>query len=113
MARPSFKATQDQRKLVHSLSAIGLPQEQIAITVGIRSAKTLRKHFGKDIAKGTAEAIATIAGVALKMAKSGKYPRMTRFWLSTVGGGMELPSEGSELGDSGRNQGEEITDGED
>ena len=87
MARPSFKATKDQRKLVHSLSAIGVPQEDIAVVIGIRSPKTLRKHFGKDIARGTAEATATITAAAYAMACSGKFPAMTRFWLSTVGRG--------------------------
>ena len=85
MSRPSFKPTKDQRKLVHSLAAIGIPQERIAIALGIRSPKTLRKHFAKDIAKGSAEALATITAAAYEMAVSGKYPGMTRFWLSTVG----------------------------
>ncbi len=103
MARPSFKATKDQRKLVHSLSAIGVPQEDIAVVIGIRSPKTLRKHFGKDIARGTAEATATISATAYAMASSGKYPWMTRFWLSTVGGG-ETPLETAASPDRGRDE---------
>ena len=45
MPRPSFKATAEQRKLVKSLAAVGLRQEQICAMVGLRSPKTLRKHF--------------------------------------------------------------------
>jgi hypothetical protein len=90
MSRPNFKPTKDQRKLVRYLAAIGLRHERIASVVGIRSPKTLRKHFRKDIAEGTAEATATITAAACEMAVSGKYPVMTRFWLSTVGRGPAM-----------------------
>jgi hypothetical protein len=82
--RPSFKAHREQRKLVKSLAALGLPQEQIATTIGIRSPKTLRKHFRKEIRQGTAEANAAVARVAFEMATSGKWPVMTRYWMSVV-----------------------------
>ena len=45
MARPQFKPTDDQRRMVKSMAAMGIPHEQIAIKMGIRSPKTLRKHF--------------------------------------------------------------------
>ena len=90
MSRPSFRPTKDQRKLVRSLAAIGLRQEHIAQVVGVRSPKTLRKHFREEIGHGTAEAIATVTAAAYDMAVSGKVAVMTRFWLGTVGSaGME------------------------
>lgn len=91
MPRPSFKPTKQQRKLVHSLSAIGVRQEHIAPVIGLRSPKTLRKHFQKDIAKGVADATAKVAATAYEMAASGNFAGMTRFWISTIGGGLDLP----------------------
>jgi hypothetical protein len=113
MSRPRFKPTKDQRKLVHSLAAIGLRQEHIASVIGIRSPKTLRKHFGRDIAKGTAEAAATVAAVAYDMAVSGKFPGLTRFWLSTIGGGAAMLSDGIEQEDPGQDQVADFADAED
>jgi hypothetical protein len=112
MSRPSFKPTKDQRKLVRSLAAIGVRQEHIASLIGIRSPKTLRKHFRRDIAKGTAEATATVAAAAYAMAVSGDYPGMTRFWLSTAGGGPTTPS-GVEQEDPRRDEVADFADADD
>ena len=112
MSRPSFKPTKEQRKLVQSLSAIGLRQEHIAVAVGIRSPKTLRKHFRKEIAKGTAEAMARVTAAAYAMAVSGDYPVATRFWLSTVGGGPATPFDHADQEDPVRDEGEDFTDAE-
>jgi len=81
MSRPSFKPTAEQRKMVKSMAALGLTHEQMAIAIGIRSPKTVRRHFRKQLNAGHAEAIATVSSVAFEMAQSGKYPSMTRFWL--------------------------------
>jgi hypothetical protein len=112
MARPRFKPTKDQRKLVQSLAAIGVRQEHISAAIGIRSPKTLRKHFRKDIAKGDAEATATVMATAYSMATSGNFPGMTRFWLSTVGGGP-APVAGDEEDDRDRDEGRDFDDDED
>jgi hypothetical protein len=82
--RPSFKPTKEKRKLVKSLAALGLRHEDIATAIGVRSPKTVRKYFGKELAHGTAEATAAVARAAWEMASSGKFPVMTRFWLNTV-----------------------------
>ena len=81
MPRPSFRPTAEQRKMVKSMAAVGLTHEQMATAIGIRSPKTLRKHFRKPLNTGSAEAIARVTSVAYEMAQSGKYPSMTRFWL--------------------------------
>ncbi len=58
MARPSLQPKQEQRKLVKRLSALGLPQGQICGWVGMRSPKTLRKHFGEELKqRATAEVV--------------------------------------------------------
>jgi len=81
MPRPSFKPTVEKQKMVKSMAAIGLTHDQMATAIGIRSPKTLRKHFRNPLNAGNAEAIAKVTSVAYEMAQSGKYPSMTRFWL--------------------------------
>jgi hypothetical protein len=49
-------------------------------TVGLRSPKTLRKHFRAELNAGLAEATWAVARVAYEMANSGRYPQMTIFW---------------------------------
>jgi hypothetical protein len=80
MSRPSFQPRQEQEKLVKSLSALGLPQEQICALVGMRSPKTLRKHFREALNEGAAEAEAAVMRTAYAMATSGKCLSMTLFW---------------------------------
>jgi hypothetical protein len=80
MPRPSFRVKDSDRKLVHSLAALGLRQEQIAESVGLRSPKTLRKHFRTELDAGLAEATLSVVRVAHEMATSGRYPQMTMFW---------------------------------
>jgi hypothetical protein len=48
--------------------------------VGIRSAKTLRKHFQAELSSGMADANAVVARVAYEMAISGRFPAMSFFW---------------------------------
>ena len=112
MSRPRFKPTKDQRKLVQSLAAIGVRQEHISAAIGIRSPKTLRKHFSKDIAKGDAEATAAVMAAAYGMATSGNFPGVTRFWLSTAGGGPG-PVNDDGQDDRDRDEGRESDDDED
>src|SRR6266576_2693503 len=96
MSRPSFKATSEQRKIVKSIAAVGLTHEEIAIVIGIRSPKTLRKRFRKELTIGAAEATATVSAAALQMALSGKYPEITKFWLNNVGDPGDEEFEGGE-----------------
>ncbi len=89
MPRLSFRPTKERRKLVKTLAALGVCHEDIATAIGIRSPKTLRKHFRKELACGMAEANAAVTRVAYEMATSGKLPIMTRFWLNTAGSETE------------------------
>jgi hypothetical protein len=54
MARPRFKPSAKDSENVQMLSAYGVPEEQIADTIGPRgiSAKTLRKYFHRELASG-------------------------------------------------------------
>ena len=71
MPRPSFAATPEKRKLVRSLAALGIRQAQLCEVVGVRSPKTLRKHFAEELQAGSAEAMGRLTRVAYEMAASG------------------------------------------
>jgi hypothetical protein len=83
MSRPNFKPTEQQRKAVYTLSLIGLPHAHIAPILAI-SPNTLIKYFRKELERGLSEGVSKVALVALEMARSGKYPSMTKFWAETV-----------------------------
>jgi hypothetical protein len=89
MPRPRFTPTEEQRRLVKSLSAYGVPQEQIAWRIDIRSAKTLRKHFRKELDGGALEANTSVVQTLYKMATSGEHPGATVFWLKCRAGWKE------------------------
>jgi len=89
MPRPRFKQTAEQRRLVKSLSAFGVPQEQIAGRIGIRS---LRNHFREELDRGILEANTNVAHTLYKMATSGKDPITTLFWLKSRAGWKERPT---------------------
>jgi hypothetical protein len=65
MPRPRFKPTQEQRLMVKSMAAYGVQQEDIGKVVGLRSPKTLRKHFREEITRGSIDAIARSRSDAL------------------------------------------------
>jgi hypothetical protein len=81
MARPKFVPTEQQRRTVKSLSAYGIKQEGIALVLGLRSPKTLRKHCRKELILGDIEGVAQVAQTHYQMAKSGKYPASTIHFL--------------------------------
>jgi hypothetical protein len=79
--RPRFKPSESDRKSVHTMAAYGVPEEQIARTIGRRgiSPKTLRKHFRQELATGMAMANAKLAQTLFQMATSGEHPAVTIF----------------------------------
>ena len=83
MSRPKFVPTKEQRFTVKSLSAYGIKHECIARMVGLRSPKTLRKHFPEELALGAIEAVAQVSQTHYQMAKSGKHAASTIHFLNT------------------------------
>jgi hypothetical protein len=81
--RPAHEPTDEKRKLVHTLSGIGLTHEQIAVKLDI-SPPTLRLYYSKELELGKAEAIAGIAQSLYQKAKSGDKACMF-FYLKTQG----------------------------
>jgi len=80
MPRPRLRPTDEQRRLVKSLAAVGLTQAQIAGMIGIRSPKTLRRHFRAELEQGDLEGYAKVQQTHFRMATSGKCWPATKAW---------------------------------
>ncbi len=61
--RPAFEPTGAQRKIVLTWAARGMPQEKIALKVGVELS-TLRKNFGAELSGGRLEFEFLIANTA-------------------------------------------------
>jgi hypothetical protein len=83
MPRPQLKPTDEQRRLVKSMAAMGTPHEGIARKIGVRSPKTLRKHYRTELDLGSTDANYTVAKTLYEMAISGECPPATIFWAKT------------------------------
>jgi hypothetical protein len=81
------------------MAAYGMPEEQIACTIGPKGIdpKTLRKHFRRELLLGATKANAKVAETAYQMAISGKCPAMTIFWMKCRGGWRETEHAGLKL----------------
>jgi hypothetical protein len=86
MPRPKLKPSEEQRKRVKALSAVGIPQEQIARQIGVRSPKTLRKHFREELDRGATDANAAVAGALYNKAVVDRDTGAMKFWLMCRGG---------------------------
>src|SRR5947209_4427485 len=85
MARPPFEPTDETRNLVKELTAVGAPQKLIARKLGIRSPKTLRKHFRDELDLGGMEVNANVAKYLYQNAKAGNVEAQ-KFWLQCRAG---------------------------
>jgi hypothetical protein len=86
MARPKLHPTDEERRSVKSFSALGTSQEHIARRLGIRSLKTLRKYYRKELDDGMLEANVSVCKTLYTMATSGRCPIATMFWLNNRAG---------------------------
>ena len=86
VTKPTFKPTDDERRLVEQMCAVGIPQESICLVVrdGIDD-KTLRKHFRRELDTAKIKANAKIGGTLFNKAVNGINeanelwkPRMSR-----------------------------------
>jgi hypothetical protein len=83
MPTTRYRPTEENRKTVKLLAGLGLPQDQICTVIGLRSTKTLRRYFCKELSLGIAESSANVQRTAFKLASSRKDPASTIFWLKT------------------------------
>ena len=88
--RPPFEPTDEQRKYVSQMIAVGIPQEQVAraIVPGGIAVETLQKHFNEEIETAAIKANSTIGGAAFQRAKAGD-PQMIKWWTATRMGWSE------------------------
>jgi hypothetical protein len=73
---------------VRALSGYGVPQDGIAIHIGI-DAKTLRKHFRDELDRGSVEATAKVAQTLFHLATVDKNVASVIFWLKARAGWRE------------------------
>ncbi len=83
MPTTRYRPTQEKRERVKALAGLGIPQEQICRMIGLRSQKTLRRYFSKELSLGIAESSANVLQTSFKLASSRRNPAMTIFWLKT------------------------------
>jgi hypothetical protein len=60
MGRPAFVASAEQRKQVETMAGYGIPEDDIALVLGI-DPKTLRKHFRVELDTGHVKANTRVA----------------------------------------------------
>ena len=61
MPRPRLHPTEEQRRMVKTMSAMGANQTDVGMRIGVRSPKTMRKYFRKELDQGGSEANITVA----------------------------------------------------
>jgi len=91
MARPRFAVSDEHRRFVKSMVAMGTQHEQIAQVIGCRSPKTLRKYFREEIDRGSIEANYQVATALHKKAREGNVTAQI-FWLKTRAGWRDRPA---------------------
>ena len=85
MPRPRLNPTEEQRRLVKSMAAVGISHEHIARKIGVRSPKTLRKHFKEELALGMIDANYKVGKTLFEMATAGEVVAATIFWVKIRG----------------------------
>lgn len=92
MARKAHLPTDAARRQVEAMAAYGIPEWDVARVLGV-DPKTLRKHYGEELATGHVKANARVAETLFKKAIS---PDLTApsvnaamFWLKTRAGWKE------------------------
>jgi hypothetical protein len=89
LGRPPFKPTDDERKMVSQMAAVGIPHEQIAaVTRGGIDADTLKKHFKDELRESRIKANAKIGGSLYNRAINGDTTAAI-FWAKTQMGWSE------------------------
>ena len=91
MPRPKLIPTEEQRLQIKSLAAVGTPQEDIALKIGIRSPKTLRKYFRKELDLAATDANASVGAALYKKAMAGDTDAQ-KFWLERRAGWRIWPT---------------------
>ena len=78
---PGFAPTEYQSRQVAVMSALGLDPRDIALVLDIEE-PLLKLYYKKELRVSHNIANAMVARQALQMAMSGRFPDMTKFWLT-------------------------------
>jgi hypothetical protein len=78
----------EQRRTAKAMSGYGIPQEDIAKFLDI-DAKTLRKHFRRELDRGMTEANTKVAQTLFNMATVDKNVAAAIFWMKARAGWRE------------------------
>jgi len=91
---PTFKPTDDERKMVEQMIAVGIPQESVARVIrGGIDPKTLRKHFREELDTASTRANAKIGGTLFNKAIGGDTTAAI-WWSKTRMGWSEKMNHG-------------------
>ena len=88
MPAHAFVPTEEQRRTVRAMSGFGIPQADIATLLEIDD-KTLRKHFRRELDRGSIEATVKVAQTLYQMATSGQNTAAAIFWMKARAGWRE------------------------
>ena len=83
-----FEPTDEQRRMVKGMAGYGVPQTDIAILLEV-DAKTLRKHFRRELDRGSIEATAKVGQSLFRMATEGGSVAAAIFWMKARAGWRE------------------------
>ena len=84
----AFEPTEEQRRTVRAMSGYGIPQDDIAVLLDV-DPKTLRKHFRRELSRGSVEATAKVAQTLFHMATVDKNVGAAIFWMKARAGWRE------------------------
>jgi hypothetical protein len=92
MSRTPFTPTEEQRRQVKLLAAMGNSHESIGKVIGI-APKTLRKHFEQELFRGAIDANTQMARKIYETGMGGNVSAMI-FWMKNRAGWREHGPEG-------------------
>ena len=79
-----YDKTEEHRKVVESMTRFGIPQDDIALVIGI-TAKTMRKHYREELDTSKAKAIDEVANILFKKCTVDQDTTSILFYLKTQG----------------------------
>ena len=87
-----FVPTEEQLRTVRAMAGYGMPQMDTGTFLDI-DAKTLRKHFTRELELGSIEATTKVAQSLFRMATEGKNVAAAIFWMKARAGWREKQPE--------------------
>lgn len=97
-SQKAHEPTPELRIKVEAYAAIGVPQIQIAILIGV-SEPTLKKYYQDDLDHGAAQGVAKVANTLFTRATTGKDLGAAIFYLKAKAGWSEKQTVVHEGGD--------------